>query len=117
MGLAVAAAARIISGKSMRTLSAEIASLALSFPLPPGNTHGQTVRRRFGISGAMENARAGYALLFEKWLPFYRNTSRTDNDRLRLLMKNNQRARRFNAIYRAGVQKLTRLPRKAASLS
>ncbi len=116
MGLAVAAAARIISGKSIRTLSAEIASIALSFPLPPGNTHGQTVRRRFGISGAMENARAGYALLFEKWLPFYRNTSRTDNDRLRLLMKIISELDDSNAIYRAGVQKADEAARKAASL-
>ena len=80
MGLAVAAAARILSGKSDKSLGGEIASLAGSFPLPPGHTHGQEVRRRFGISGALENARAGYAALFESWLPFYRSSLKSDHD-------------------------------------
>ena len=116
MGLAVAAAARILSGKSDKSLGGEIASLAGSFPLPPGHTHGQEVRRRFGISGALENARAGYAALFESWLPFYRSSLKSDHDCLRLLMKIISEIDDSNAIYRAGLRKAEEARRKAGSL-
>lgn len=116
MGLAVAAAARVLSGKSHKSLGGEIASLAGSFPLPPGHTHGQEVRRRFGISGALENARAGYAALFESWLPFYRSSLKSDHDCLRLLMKIISEIDDSNAIYRAGLRKAEEARRKAGSL-
>lgn len=113
MGLTVAAAAKILSGKSCRTLADEIASLARDFPRPPESTHGQTVRRRFGMPGALENAENGYAALFEEWLPFYRNTGKTDADRLCLLMKIIGELDDSNAVYRAGLQKADAARRKA----
>lgn len=117
MGLAVAAAARIISGKSSQSLGDEIASIARSFPSPPDNTHGQTVKRQFGISGALENAMTGYATLLRNWLPFYRNTPKTDNDCLRLLMKIISELDDSNAIYRAGMEKANEARRKATCLA
>lgn len=117
MGLALAASARILSGKSGNSLRDEIASLVLLFPTPAENTHGQTVKRRFGKSGAFENARTGYADLFSSWLPFYTHTSKTDTDSLRLLMKIIGELDDSNAIYRAGVEKAEEARRKASRLS
>lgn len=117
MGLAVAATAKILGGKSQLTLGREIARLANGLTSPPDTTHGGEVRRRYGISGAMENARAGYPLLFDEWLPFYRGTQRSDADRLRLLMKIIAGMDDSNAIFRAGPEKAAEARLKAAKLA
>lgn len=117
MGLAVAATARILGGKSKLKLDREIACLANGLTPPPDTTHGGEVRRRYGISGAMENARAGYPLLFDEWLPFYRGTQRSDADRLRLLMKIIAGMDDSNAIFRAGPEKAAEARLKAARLA
>lgn len=116
MGLAVAAAARILAKKSARTLSNEIAHLAKSLKRPT-NTHGQLVHSRFGTSGALENAQTGYAQLFESWLPFYQNSEKTDADSLRLLLKIICELDDSNAIYRAGPEKAHAAQQAAAQLA
>lgn len=117
MGLAVAAAARILSGKSHKPLRDEIASIAGDFTSPAEDTHGQSVKRKYGKSGALDNARSGYAMLFDSWLPYYRDTLKTDNDSLRLLMKIISELDDSNAIYRAGVEKAEEARVKAGRLA
>lgn len=120
MGLAVAATARVLSGKSAvaedlhhiiynketmvmfcSAISAEIAALALPFS-PATDTHGQCVRQRYRTGGALENAQSGYAQLFADWLPFYRSTARTDADALRLLLRIICQLDDSNVLYRVG---------------
>lgn len=116
LGLAVAAAARLLSGRSSRTLSGEIAFLAKGFARTEG-THGQSVRHRYGTSGALENAQSGYDMLFKRWLPFYQDSRKTDDDCLRLLMKIIAEQDDTNAIYRAGLQKANEARQKASALA
>lgn len=47
-----------------------IAALARQFPDTRG-THGSKAREKCQLMGALGNARDGYRLLFDKWLPFY----------------------------------------------
>lgn len=115
MGLAVAAAARIMAGHSRLSLSDEIAQLASGFPRP-NNTHGQMVRQRFGIPGALENAQSGYAALFRSWLPFHQGGARTDADCLCLLLKIISELQDSNVVYRAGRDKAEEAQRRAARL-
>lgn len=116
LGLAVAAAARLLSGRSSSTLSGEIAALASQFK-PAGGTHGQAVHHRYGTMGALENAQTGYAQLFRSWLPFYQNSQKTDADCLRLLMRIIAELDDSNAIYRAGLPAANEARRKAAQLA
>lgn len=117
MGLAVASAARMLSGKSSNSLRDEIAFLASLFPTPADDSHGQTVKRKYGKTGALDNAVSGYATLFDSWLPYYRQTEKTESDSLRLLMKIISELDDSNAIYRAGVEKAEEARGKAARLA
>lgn len=47
-----------------------IVALASQFPDTCG-THGSKAREKCRLTGALDNARGGYRLLFDKWLPFY----------------------------------------------
>lgn len=83
MGLAVVAAA----GKAWQaysitpqTLSAAISKLAFAFPDTKG-THGSKAKQTAAsetatFKGALDNAREGYPMLFNDWLPFYANLSK-----------------------------------------
>lgn len=83
MGLAVVAAARKAwQGSSItpQTLSAAISKLAFAFPDTKG-THGSKAKQTAAsetatFKGALDNAREGYPMLFNDWLPFYANLSK-----------------------------------------
>ena len=83
MGLAVVAAARKAwQGCSItpQTLSAAISKLAFAFPDTKG-THGSKAKQTAAsetatFKGALDNAREGYPMLFNDWLPFYANLSK-----------------------------------------
>lgn len=80
MGLAVVAAAgKAWQGYSItpQTLSAAISKLAFAFPDTKG-THGSKAKQTAAsetatFKGALDNAREGYPMLFNDWLPFYAN--------------------------------------------
>lgn len=80
MGLAVVAAAgKAWQGSSItpQTLSAAISKLAFAFPDTKG-THGSKAKQTAAsetatFKGALDNAREGYPMLFNDWLPFYAN--------------------------------------------
>lgn len=116
MGLAVAASARIMAGKSDKPLSEEIAEMARGFSTPRA-THGQDVKERYGKGGALENAQSGYRMLFESWLPRYRESDRGDIATLRLLMKIISELDDSNAIYRAGLERAEEARRHAAAIA
>ena len=83
MGLAVVAAAgKAWQGYSItpQTLSAAISKLAFAFPNTKG-THGSKAKQTAAsetatFKGALDNAREGYPMLFNDWLPFYANLSK-----------------------------------------
>lgn len=80
IGLAVVAAAgKAWQGSSItpQTLSAAISKLAFAFPDTKG-THGSKAKQTAAsetatFKGALDNAREGYPMLFNDWLPFYAN--------------------------------------------
>lgn len=80
MGLAVVATAgKAWQGSSItpQTLSAAISKLAFAFPDTKG-THGSKAKQTAAsetatFKGALDNAREGYPMLFNDWLPFYAN--------------------------------------------
>ena len=83
MGLAVVAAAgKAWQGSSItpQALSAAISKLAFAFPDTKG-THGSKAKQTAAsetatFKGALDNAREGYSMLFNDWLPFYANLSK-----------------------------------------
>lgn len=83
MGLAVVAAAgKAWQGYSItpQALSAAISKLAFAFPDTKG-THGSKAKQTAAsetatFKGALDNARDGYPMLFNDWLPFYANLSK-----------------------------------------
>lgn len=83
MGLAVVAAAgKAWQGYSItpQALSAAISKLAFAFPDTKG-THGSKAKQTATsetatFKGALDNAREGYPMLFNDWLPFYANLSK-----------------------------------------
>lgn len=70
MGLAVIAAGGAALCHNTNAMSSSIAALASRFPVIKG-THGSEAKTRACLKGALDNARDGYRMLFEAWLPFY----------------------------------------------
>ena len=70
MGLAVIAAGGAALCHNTNAMSSSIAALASRFPITKG-THGSEAKTRACLKGALDNARDGYRMLFEEWLPFY----------------------------------------------
>lgn len=70
MGLAVVAAGGAVLCHNTNAMSSSIAALASMFPITKG-THGSEAKTKACLKGALDNARDGYRMLFEAWLPFY----------------------------------------------
>ena len=70
MGLAVVAAGGAALCHNTNAMSSSIAVLASRFPITKG-THGSEAKTKACLKGALDNARDGYRMLFEAWLPFY----------------------------------------------
>lgn len=78
LGLTCIAAAHCYhESQSMQNLSATIQILANDIPASSG-THGANVRDKYHVSGALDQARGGYAQLFKSWLPFYQTQNEKD---------------------------------------
>lgn len=70
MGLAVVAAGGAALCHNTNAMRSSIAALASRFPITKG-THGSEAKTKACLKGALDNARDGYRMLFEAWLPFY----------------------------------------------
>lgn len=70
MGLAVIAAGGAALCHNTNAMGSSIAALASRFPITKG-THGSEAKTKACLKGALDNARDGYRMLFEAWLPFY----------------------------------------------
>lgn len=81
IGLAIVSASHLhyngthfhFNGKSIEKgeeLSQTIAKIAHSMPKGV-STHGESVRNRYNVKGAIDEAQRGYKELFECWLPYY----------------------------------------------
>ena len=68
------------------------------------NSHGAEVRLRYGIKGAADIAREGYAELFQTWLPFFREQIAGKETLMRLLLKIMTSLEDTNVYHRAGKQ-------------
>ena len=100
MGLMLSAAATLCGNGARITaesLGERIGAIAAGFPAPEG-THGGEVRRRYGLQGAIETARSGYARLFAEWLPAYRR----EHDAARLLLRIMSTLEDTNLYHRGG---------------
>lgn len=80
-------------------------------------THGTEVMARYGVKGALDNARGGYASLFNRWLPYLR-ANHNDPDVLhRLLLMIIIDLDDTNVLHRAGQEGAAWLRQKALELS
>lgn len=116
MALMIAAFVRLYgSGTNVapQILSGAIASLAGDLP-DADDTHGACVRRRYGIPGALDYARSGYARLFTHWLPMLRRGG--DFALHRLLLTIMSELEDTNVYYRGGSEGAAYVKRRAREL-
>ena len=126
LGLLVAAVSSLAtSGRNIAPdyISEEIVRMAKQFPRPQG-THGDIAEKKFGRSGALDNARNGYAPLFKSWLPFLRAMKQEDMEwsifnnfrKQRLLLKIMTELDDSNILYRCGAATADEVRRIAGQL-
>lgn len=118
MGLTLFCAHKLIrAGRSITPdgLSQTISEVA--WQLSGGvKTHGTEVIEKYGVHGALGNARGGYASLFNRWLPYYR-THHSDPDVLhRLLLMIMIDLDDTNVLHRAGPEGAAWLRQRAEEL-
>lgn len=104
MGMAIAATAMCLRQRGKvdgKGLQDNIMRLAAGFA-PAVGTHGDEVKRKYNIAGAVAMAQSGYAPLFEEWLPFCRANATDDEGRLKLLLLIMSRLDDTNIYYRCG---------------
>lgn len=107
LGITTAAAARLIRREGAVNegeLRREIVMTAGVLPRPTG-THGEQMRRQYGIKTAFDMAQSGYAALFDSWLPFYKEAlshGDADTARKQLLLKIMSEIDDTNIYYRCG---------------
>lgn len=111
IGLAVVAAARLVVIHDKATilpeaLHMEIKELAASYPDANCNTHGRLATGKYGIPGALKNARSGYSSLFDVYLPYYRSLCHAGSAeaRLKLLLAIMSSLDDTNVYHRGAVQ-------------
>lgn len=115
LGLAVAASARVLARGAQLSdneLSTTIKYIASSLKQAT-DTHGSAAARSFGIMGAREMALEGYILLFEDWLPFYRQSQDRQQTLLRIMSTLDDTC----VIHRVGYERAQEVKRDSADLS
>ena len=65
-------------------------------------SHGSIVAQKYGIGGALSQARQGYTELFNKWLPFYRAHKAEDDGMHKTLLYIMSMLQDTNIYYRVG---------------
>lgn len=118
LGLSVAAASfllhrdRRLSAEELRT---EISATAKQMPLPDG-THGSIVRNRHGAGGALAAAQEAWPLLFDDWLPFYRERKDDAFAEHKTLLRIMSTLDDTNVLYRGGTEAAERVKSEARRL-
>lgn len=92
-----------------------IREVALQIPYTE-NTNGADVRNRYGISGAMDEARKGYGRLFDVWLPYLRGNKSGNNLLHLLLLKIISGLDDSNVYHRGGRDEAEKLKQNASVL-
>lgn len=104
IGLACMAASHcFLNNGSMNQLSATIQQLAESIPDAKG-THGSDVRDKYHVAGALDQAKMGYAQLFDSWLPFYQSKTQEETALHQLLLYIIAELDDNNILYRRGAE-------------
>lgn len=65
-------------------------------------THGESVRKKYSIPTAIDNAKSGYHQMFSSWLPFYHETKDDDHSKHKLLLKIMSEIEDSNVYHRGG---------------
>lgn len=101
---------------SAARLQQEIMLLASSVQ-PAENTHGAAVSRRYPqVSGALAAAKEGYRLLFDGWLPFYRQHKHVEEGILQTLLAIMQQIDDTNIYHRKGADVAKRVKQEARQM-
>ena len=101
---------------SAARLQQEIMLLASSVQ-PAENTHGAAVSRRYPqVSGALAAAKEGYRLLFDGWLPFYRQHKHVEEGILQTLLAIMQQINDTNIYHRKGADVAKRVKQEARQM-
>lgn len=122
LGLAIVATTVLIAqGKEPepRLISETIASLAACFERQT-ESKGADACRKYGIQGALANAKQGYSKLFEEVIPAYRQLIRSGTDRntanIKTLLQIISLLDDTNIYHRGGIEIATETKEKAATL-
>ena len=118
MGLTLAAAVHLHTTKqplNTQHLQNTIARLAACFTRP-ADTHGATIHRQYGVPGALDNARTGYAQLFNQWLPFWKQQQHTPDALYRLLLYIMSTLDDTNVLHRVGNRRAAEVKSEAKHL-
>lgn len=118
IGLSVAVASSLANEDGEvweQQFRSELCHTANFFPVTEG-THGTSVVSRFGVKGALENAREGYPQLFSDWLPFYRSLAGDQYRNHKTLLKIMSTLDDTNVLHRGGAKALEMVKAGAASL-
>lgn len=118
LGLTVAAASHILANNTLpSSLSMQeiIRAIASEFRQPAG-THGAIVKEQFGIPTALDQAKDGYTMLFNCWLPFLRQHFSESHLHARLLLKIMADLDDSNIYWRSGAQTAQTVKSEAAEV-
>ena len=100
---------------SIKDLQEGIMELARQFPRATG-THGDEVKKKHPISGALENAISGYSQLFNDWLPFYRSLKDDPYQHHKTLLHIMSMLDDTNVYYRKGIETAEKIKKQGAQL-
>ncbi len=106
LGLAVAASSWLAYNNrelTPKAIGSVIAEIAKGFQ-PAEGTHGADTRSRFGIKGALDYARSGYAELTADWLPWLRSHREEPYTLQRLLLRIMASLDDSNLYFRGGAE-------------
>ncbi len=118
IGLSVAAASCLASATgsvSAYSFKELVSRAASEIPVAQG-THGAEAKRRFKVSGALENARGAYPELFADWLPYYRGLEGDPYRCHKTLLHIMTTIDDTNVLHRRGAEGLVRAKSEAARL-
>lgn len=118
LGLSVSVASFLLhhDGRiDMERMRKETAAVAHQFPTPQ-QTHGNKVKERHGVGGALDTAREAWPLLFADWLPFYRRQRGDEHAAHKTLLRIMATLDDTNVYYRGGAEAAQRVKEEAERL-
>lgn len=115
MGLVLFASSYLYKQKGKidkKELQETIKHLSCKFS-QPDDTHGKKVIEKHNIKGALSSAIDGYPLLFDEWLPFFRNHRNEEHSLIKLLLFIMTKLDDTNIYYRKGEEVFARVKQQA----